>query len=229
MNKSKKLDSRVKSTILIEYESASNLYKLLNVTNDKTFLSRDVQILKDVFLNEIQKTSNDFLINEINEFRLVDKRLIDKREKYRVLPLTDAQKNSNRIFSNKTSCNDITSKISNATNKDSLNNDLILSDFNEIDTTNTQKLISENEENFSKSRDIDSLIEDFASNSDFDELSESDHVTSRNQFFEAATRSTNVEFAQFNEFVGLCNHYFDHNRLIINLAEYARAKMANIA
>ena len=199
MNKSKKLNPRAKPTILVKYESASNLYKLLNVTNDKTFLSRDVQILKDVFLNEIQKTSNDFLINEINESCLIDKRLIDKREKYKVLPLTDAQKNSKRIFSNMTSCNDITSKISNATNKNSLNNDLILSDFNEIDATNTQKLILEDEKNFFKLRDMNSLIEEFTSNSNVDELNESNHATSKNQFFEEAIRSINAEFAQFNE------------------------------
>ena len=142
INKSKKLDSRAKFIILIEYE-ASNLYKLLDVTNDKTFLSRDVQILKDVFLNEIQKTSNNFLIDEINASRLVD-----KREKHRILPLCDAQKNSKRIFSNTTVSKDITSKISNATNEDSLNNDLILNDLNEKSIQNAQKLISENEGNF---------------------------------------------------------------------------------
>ena len=86
INKSKKLNFRTKSTILIKYE-ASNLYKLLNVTNDKTFLSRDVQILKGVFLNEIQKTSNNFLIDEINASRLVD-----KQKKHKILPLSDAQK-----------------------------------------------------------------------------------------------------------------------------------------
>ena len=122
INKSKKLNFRAKLTILIKYENINNLYKLLNVTNDKTFLSRDVQILKNVFLNEIQKTSNDFLINEINESRL-----IDKRKKYKILLY---QKNSNRIFFNIDARNDITSKISNTTNQNFINNDLILSDLN---------------------------------------------------------------------------------------------------
>ena len=173
INKSKKLDSRAKFIILIKYE-ASNLYKLLNVTNDKTFLSRDVQILKSVFLNEIQKTSNNFLIDEINAFRL-----IDKREKHKVLFLCDAQKNSKRIFSNIVVNKDITSKISNTTNEDSLNNDLILNDLNEKSTQNAQKLIFENEEKIFKSRDIDSLINNFTLNSNFDELNELDHVTSK--------------------------------------------------
>ena len=108
INKSKKLNFRTKSTILIKYENVNNLYKLLNVTNDKTFLSRNVQILKNVFLNEVQKTSNDFLINEINEFRL-----IDKRKKYKILLY---QKNSNWIFFNIDVRNDITLKILNTTN-----------------------------------------------------------------------------------------------------------------
>ena len=79
INKSKKLDFRAKFTILIKYENVNNLYKLLNVTNDKTFLSCDVQILKSVFLNEVQKTSNNFLLNEINESRL-----INKKKKYKI-------------------------------------------------------------------------------------------------------------------------------------------------
>ena len=139
INKSKKLNFRTKFIILIKYKT-SNLYKLLNVTNDKTFLSRDVQILKNVFLNKIQKTSNNFLIDEINAFRLVD-----KRKKHKVLFSCDAQKNSKRIFSNITVSKNITSKISNATNKNSLNNDLILSDLNEKSTQNAQKLVFENE------------------------------------------------------------------------------------
>ena len=142
INKSKKLDSRAKPTILIGYE-ASNLYKLLNVTNGKTFLSRDVQILEGVFLNEIQKTSNNFLIDEINAFRLVD-----KREKHKVLLLSDAQKNSKRIFSNVTVNKDVTSKISNETDKNSLSNDLILNNLNDDNIQNAQKLISEDEEKF---------------------------------------------------------------------------------
>ena len=94
INKSKKLNFWTKFIILIKYK-ISNLYKLLNVTNDKTFLLRDVQILKNVFLNEIQKTSNNFLIDEINAFRL-----INKRKKHKILSLCDAQKNLNRIFLN---------------------------------------------------------------------------------------------------------------------------------
>ena len=142
INKSKKLDSRAKFIILIKYE-ASNLYKLLNVTNDKTFLSRDVQILKNVFLNKIQKTSNNFLIDKINAFRL-----INKRKKHKVLLLCDAQKNSKQIFSNTIVSKDITSKISNATNKNSLNNNLILNDLNKKSTQNAQKLIFKNENFF---------------------------------------------------------------------------------
>ena len=46
---------------------------------------------------------------------------------------------------------------------------------------------------------MDSLIKEFTSNSDVDELDESNHATSRNQFFEKAIRSINAEFAQFNE------------------------------
>ena len=65
INKSKKLNSKAKPTILVEY--GSNLYKLLDITNDRIFWSRDVQILKRVFLNDIQKTSNNFLLNEIVE------------------------------------------------------------------------------------------------------------------------------------------------------------------
>ena len=139
INKSKKLNFRTKFIILIEYKT-SNLYKLLNVTNDKTFLLRDVQILKNVFLNEIQKTSNNFLIDEINAFRL-----INKRKKHKVLFLYNAQKNSKRIFSNTIVSKNITLKISNATNENSLNNNLILSDLNKKSTQNVQKLILENE------------------------------------------------------------------------------------
>ena len=93
INKSKKLNSRAKSIILIKYKNVNNLYKLLNVTNDKTFLSRDVQILKNVFLNEIQKTSNNFLLNEINAFRL-----IDKRKKHKVYFYSTHKKIQNEFF-----------------------------------------------------------------------------------------------------------------------------------
>ena len=214
INKSKKLNFRTKSTILIKYE-ASNLYKLLNVTNDKTFLSRDVQILKNVFLNKIQKTSNNFLIDEINAFRL-----IDKREKHKVLPLCDAQKNSKRIFSNITVNKDITSKISNTTNEDSLSNKLILSDLNEKSTQNAQKLIFENEENFSKSRDIDSLINNFTSNSNFNELNEFDHVTSKNPSFETSISSTDAQIAQLQNLQNLHENLsniddFNENKLTL--------------
>ena len=139
INKSKKLNFWAKFIILIKYE-VSNLYKLLNVTNDKTFLSRDVQILKSVFLNKIQKTSNNFLIDEINAFRL-----INKRKKHKILILCYAQKNSKRIFSNTVVSKNITLKISNTTNENSLNNNLILSDLNEKSTQNVQKFIFENE------------------------------------------------------------------------------------
>ena len=217
VNKSKKLDSRAKPTILIEYGSASNLYKLLNVTSGKTFLSRDVQILKGVFLNEIQKTSNNFLLDEINASRLVD-----KREKHRVLPLSGAQKNSKRIFSNATVSKNITSKIPNATDKNSLSNDLILSKLNDENIQNAQKLISEDEENFSKSRDDDSLVENFTPNSNLDELGKSDHVKSRNPSFETSISPTDAQIAQLQNLQNL------HENLS-NIDDFSEDELALIA
>ena len=189
INKSKKLNFRTKFIILIKYK-INNLYKLLNVTNDKTFLLRNVQILKSVFLNKIQKTSNNFLIDEINAFRL-----INKRKKHKILLLCDAQKNSKRIFSNIAVNKDITSKISNVTNENLLNNDLILNDLNKKSTQNVQKLIFENNF-FFKSRDIDSLMKIFIINSNFDELNESNHVTSKNSLFEINISSIHAQIVQ---------------------------------
>ena len=216
INKPKKLDPRAKPTILIGYE-ASNLYKLLDVTNGKTFLSRDVQILEGVFLDEIQKTPNNFLIDEINASRLVD-----KREKYRVLPLSDAQKNSKRIFSNAAVNKDVTSKISNETNKNSLSNDLILSNLNDDNIQNAQKLIPEDEENFSRSRDDNSLVENFTPDSNFDELGESDHVISRNPSFETSISPTDAQIAQLQNLQNL------HENLP-NIDDFSEDELALIA
>ena len=168
-------------------------------------------------MNKIQKTSNNFLIDEINASRL-----IDKRKKHKVLFLCDAQKNSNRIFSNTIVNKNIASKISNATNEDSLNNNLILSDLNGKSTQNAQKLISENEENFSKSRDIDSLMKNFTSNSNFDELNESDHVTSRNPSFETSISSTDAQIAQLQNLQNL------HENLS-NIDDFSENKLTLIA
>ena len=214
INKSKKLNFRTKFIILIKYE-VSNLYKLLDVTNGKTFLLRDVQILESVFLNEIQKTSNNFLIDEINASRLVD-----KREKYRILFLCNAQKNSKRIFSNTIVNKDITSKISNATDEDSLNNDLILNHLNEKSIQNVQKLIFENEEKIFRSRDIDSQMKNFALNSNFDELNEFDYVTSRNPSFETSISSIDVQIAQLQNLQNLHENLsniddFSENELVL--------------
>ena len=103
INKPKKLDPKTKPIILVEY--VSNLYKLLDITNDKIFWSRDVQILKGIFLNNIQKTSNNFLLNEINKSSLVD-----QRKKYRKLPEND-NKISNSIFPNACTRESVTAKI----------------------------------------------------------------------------------------------------------------------
>ena len=64
-----------------------------------------------------------------------------------------------------------------------MNNNLILNNLNDENIQNVQKLIFENEKKI-KSRDIDSLVKIFTSNSNFDELNEFDHVTSRNSLFE---------------------------------------------
>ena len=185
INKSKKLSFRTKFIILIKYK-INNLYKLLNVTNNKTFLLRDVQILKNVFLNKIQKTSNNFLIDKINAFRL-----INKRKKYKVLFLCNAQKNSKRIFLNIIVNKNITLKISNVTNENSLNNNLILNDLNKKSTQNVQKLIFKNNF-FLKLRDINLLINNFTSNSNFNELNKFDYVTSKNSLFKTNISSIDV-------------------------------------
>ena len=89
----------------------------------------------------------------------------------------------------------ITLKLSNATNENSLNNNLILSDLNKKSTQNVQKLIFENNF-FFKLRDIDSLINNFTLNLNFNELNEFDHVTSKNSLFKTNISSINVQIVQ---------------------------------
>ena len=103
INKPKKLNPKAKPTILVKYNS--NLYKLLDITNDKIFWLHNVQILKKIFLNNIQKTFNNFLLNEINKSSL-----IDQRKKYRKLSENN-DKIPNPIFSNTCTRKDVTTKI----------------------------------------------------------------------------------------------------------------------
>ena len=175
INKSKKLDSKAKSIILVGYDS--NLYKLLDITNDKIFWSRDVQILKEIFLNNIQKTSNNFLLNEINKFSL-----INQREKYRKLPKND-DKISNSIFSNACTREDVTTKISNYLHQYTVNNELILSDMQQNHSITAQNKILKNVENSLKSRDSLLLHNSITLNLEIDELNKSNYVTSNNRIF----------------------------------------------
>ena len=57
--------------------------------------------------------------------------------------------------------------------------------------------------NFFKSRDTDSLIKNFTSNSNFNELNEFDHVTSRNSSFKTSISSTNAQIVQLQNLQNL--------------------------
>ena len=175
INKSKKLNSRAKPTILVEYDS--NLYKLLDITNDRIFWSRDVQILEGVFLNDIQKTPNNFLLDEINKSSLVN-----QREKYRKLPENDG-KIPNPIFPNACTREGVTAKIPDYLHQYTVNNELILGDMQQDYSITAQNKILENVENSLESRDSSLSHDSITSNSEFNELNESDHVTSSNRIF----------------------------------------------
>ena len=175
VNKSKKLNSRTKPTILVKYDS--NLYKLLDITNNRIFWLRDVQILEEIFLNNIQKTFNNFLLNEINKFSL-----INQREKYRKLSKNN-NKISNLIFSNTRTRKDVTAKIPDFFHQYTVNNELILSDLQQNYSIIAQNKIFENVKNSLKLRDLLLSHNSITLNSEIDELNKSDHVTSNNRIF----------------------------------------------
>ena len=75
---------------------------------------------------------------------------------------------------------------------------------------------------FFKSRDIDSLINNFTLNSNFNELNEFDHVTSRNSLFETNISSTDVQIAQLQNLQNL------HENLS-NIDDFSENKLTLIA
>ena len=80
--KAKKLDSRAKPNILVDFEK--NQYKLIDLSSKRAFWSRDTVVLESVFLCNWQKNTYKDFNNEVfinsNDFEIIDKTSEDSNE-----------------------------------------------------------------------------------------------------------------------------------------------------
>ena len=113
----KKFDSRAKLNTLIDYDN--NQYKLLDLITNKIFWSRDIKVLKEVFLNKVQKISINLLIKKIYDSNLID---IRNSIKFDNITFQKIDKNKMTNIIDNTNANTFVSKISNFSLKHSSNN-----------------------------------------------------------------------------------------------------------
>ena len=154
--KAKKLDPRAKPSILIGY--GSNQYKLLELSTGRAFWSRDTEILEGVFLDKIQKTPENFLLQEIYSSNLVD---IRNSAKNGNISFRGDAKNRTSEISDKATRNTSVSKITDLSCNNSTSNELISPNAqnasnasNATNEQNAQKLIPASAKNTLKSREL---------------------------------------------------------------------------
>ena len=129
--------------------------------------------MKDVFLNKVQKSSNDFLIKEIYDSKLVD------------ITFRGADKNRLSIIIDNTPVNTLVSKISNFSFEDSSNNKS--NSLNSQKVQNMQKQNFEQKQNFVagiksiKSRDLTIYDRGHVTNSKIIELESSNENSSSDE------------------------------------------------